>query len=261
MGLFGRKKHDATEQIDALREELVALRERLDSTDAAKSRLEENVGQLHAENGRLRDELLVQITSATSASNEATRTLAEQTASHFDEQRARLADLAVVATDAAERAAAGGQLDEETAARIAAVETQAAAAEIQAAAAEAQARSADERASSAAEQAATADERATSADERAAAVGERVDVVDGRLTQVATELANQLTELSGEIDAAATTGGGQPPGIVDQSVGLDPELVEELIDAQERLANEQARYQIAFRQDLADLADRLKRQR
>ena len=33
----------------------------------------------------------------------------------------------------------------------------------------------------------------------------------------------------------------------------------EMRDAQVKLANEQARYQIAFRQDIADLAERLKR--
>ena len=37
------------------------------------------------------------------------------------------------------------------------------------------------------------------------------------------------------------------------------DVVDELRDAQTRLAGEQARYQIAFRQDLAELADRLRR--
>jgi hypothetical protein len=74
----------------------------------------------------------------------------------------------------------------------------------------------------------------------------RLDGVDARITAVSTELAHQIDELSGEIDAA----GPHPPA---------DDVVEELRDAQTRLANEQARYQIAFRHDLADLADRLRR--
>jgi hypothetical protein len=75
----------------------------------------------------------------------------------------------------------------------------------------------------------------------------RLDDVDARITSISTELANQIDELSGEIDAVS---GGGPPA---------DEVVEELRNAQTRLANEQARYQIAFRHDLAHLADRLKR--
>lgn len=79
-------------------------------------------------------------------------------------------------------------------------------------------------------------------DERLARLADRLDQVDLRVTSIATELANQITELSGDIEAGDTAA-----------------LAEELRDAQARLANEQARYQIAFRQDLADLATRLKK--
>ena len=75
----------------------------------------------------------------------------------------------------------------------------------------------------------------------------RVAEVDARITSISVELANQISELSGDIESL---GGSEPP---------TDEIVDELRDAQTRLANEQARYQIAFRQDLADLADRLKR--
>ena len=78
-------------------------------------------------------------------------------------------------------------------------------------------------------------------------ITDRLDELDGRITSISTELANQLTELSGEIDGL---GPGEP---------ATDEGVDGLRDAQTRLANEQARYQIAFRQDLADLAARLKR--
>jgi DNA repair exonuclease SbcCD ATPase subunit len=75
----------------------------------------------------------------------------------------------------------------------------------------------------------------------------RLEEVDARITSISVELANQLSELSGDIESL---GGDEPP---------TDEIVEELRDAQTRLAGEQARYQIAFRQDLADLAERLKR--
>lgn len=78
-------------------------------------------------------------------------------------------------------------------------------------------------------------------------ITERIEELDGRITSISTELANQLTELSGDIDGL---GPSEP---------ATDEVVDELRDAQTRLASEQARYQIAFRQDLAELAARLKR--
>lgn len=78
-------------------------------------------------------------------------------------------------------------------------------------------------------------------------MAQRLDEVDRRITSISTELANQISELSGDLESL---GANEPP---------TGEIVDELRDAQSRLANEQARYQIAFRQDLADLADRLRR--
>lgn len=78
-------------------------------------------------------------------------------------------------------------------------------------------------------------------------IDDRLDQADARVTSISTELANQLTELSGDIEALSND---EAP---------TEQVVDELRDAQSRLANEQARYQIAFRQDLAELADRLKR--
>jgi chromosome segregation ATPase len=75
----------------------------------------------------------------------------------------------------------------------------------------------------------------------------RIDEVDQRLSSMGTELANQISELSGDLESL---GAGEPPA---------EHVLDELRDAQTRLANEQARYQIAFRQDLADLADRLRK--
>ena len=55
------------------------------------------------------------------------------------------------------------------------------------------------------------------------------------MTAVSTELANQLTELGHDIDGTH--------------------------EGQVKLANEQARYQIAFREDLARLAEETQRAR
>lgn len=74
------------------------------------------------------------------------------------------------------------------------------------------------------------------------AARQRLDEVDGkfisvnaRITQVGTEVTNQLGELSDDIGRAATE--------------------------QVKLAAEQARYEIQFRQDLAELADRALKRR
>lgn len=76
-------------------------------------------------------------------------------------------------------------------------------------------------------------------------ISARLDQVDARITSISNELANQITELSGDIDGLSAD-------------GQESDLVERLRDTQVQLANEQARYQIAFRQDLAHLADFLK---
>jgi tetrahydromethanopterin S-methyltransferase subunit G len=73
----------------------------------------------------------------------------------------------------------------------------------------------------------------------------RIEQVDTRITAVSNELANQITELSGDLEQ------------LDKG-GSDAEMVDRLRDTQLKLANEQARYQIAFRQDLAALADFLR---
>ena len=78
-------------------------------------------------------------------------------------------------------------------------------------------------------------------------LSDRLDTVDQRITSISTELANQITELSGDVESIAKE---HPP---------TDDIVTEMRDAQVKLANEQARYQIAFREDLADLAERLKR--
>jgi chromosome segregation ATPase len=103
-----------------------------------------------------------------------------------------------------------------------------------------------------------------------AAEQERVadrDRVDTRLTELSTTITDQLHELSGglqtqeerlaafraELEALAAE---PEPGSEDDGAQL-----EELRAGQARIANEVARHEIAFQQELAALADRLMRQR
>lgn len=84
-----------------------------------------------------------------------------------------------------------------------------------------------------------------SVSEQVQSISARLDQVDARITSISNELANQITELSSDIDGLSAD-------------GHESDLVERLRETQVQLANEQARYQIAFRQDLAHLADFLK---
>jgi DNA repair exonuclease SbcCD ATPase subunit len=83
-------------------------------------------------------------------------------------------------------------------------------------------------------------------------ISKRLDDLDARITSVSTELANQISELGGEIDTLQKRAEAEP---------MADEVADMLRDSQERLASEQARYQIAFREDLAKLAEQLRRPR
>ena len=78
---------------------------------------------------------------------------------------------------------------------------------------------------------------------------ERLTVIEQRLVSLGNELAHQIHEMGNEIEKLASRE-------TDGSLG---EIAESLRMTQVRLAQEQARYEIAFRQDLAALADQLQR--
>lgn len=88
--------------------------------------------------------------------------------------------------------------------------------------------------------AADLDELRTALTQQVAKLADRLDAIDARVTAISTELAAQLTELGVETDATG-------------------ELAVALQNAQARLTNEQARYQIAFREDLAELAGEIRK--
>ncbi|MFZ9483465.1 MAG: hypothetical protein ACO3AV_11250 [Ilumatobacteraceae bacterium] len=97
-------------------------------------------------------------------------------------------------------------------------------------------------------------ERVATTDNATRGLHDRITALDSRLTSVSTELTNQLTELGRDIDALAALAPNGP-------VVADPvseQRIDEIRDGQVRLAAEQARYEIAFRQDLATLAEQIR---
>ena len=97
---------------------------------------------------------------------------------------------------------------------------------------------------------ASLEDRPVVADPRLEEFAGKLAELDARVTSVSTELANQVSELGHDIDALAGGRNGTSPSEA---------VLVELRDGQVRLANEQARYQIAFREDLARLAQQLRR--
>jgi len=83
------------------------------------------------------------------------------------------------------------------------------------------------------------------------ATADRLNVIEQRLVSMGNELSHQLHEMGNEIDRL-----GQNTGD-----GASAEILDALRSTQTKLAQEQARYEIAFRQDLAALADQLRRSR
>lgn len=94
-------------------------------------------------------------------------------------------------------------------------------------------------------------ERVSATDHTARQNTELVAALDQRLSNISTELANQLSELGRDIDALAE--------LPTDTSGLTDEQVEAIRNSQVKLANEQARYEIAFRQDLAVLAEQVRK--
>lgn len=87
-------------------------------------------------------------------------------------------------------------------------------------------------------------------DQRVTELDGKVISLGARITQVGTEVTHQLGELSGDIDKL-----GARTDEIATTIGDLPEQVEAVRSDQARLANEQARYEIRFSQDLAEVAD------
>lgn len=101
------------------------------------------------------------------------------------------------------------------------------------------------------------------------ALTEATSAIDARVTGVSMELANQLTELGRDIDElnrrtteSAADGGATGIDTAELEARITERLdaaIDDVLDSTERLAAEQARYEIRFRADLAELAERIRR--
>lgn len=101
-------------------------------------------------------------------------------------------------------------------------------------------------------------ERVDTTEATARKTSEQLTAIEHRMSAVSIELANQIGELGRDLDGNRNSSNGDAPS--DNGNGhLTAELLAELQHAQVRLAAEQARYEIAFRQDLATLAEHVRR--
>jgi phosphate uptake regulator len=80
-------------------------------------------------------------------------------------------------------------------------------------------------------------------------IGDRLAGLESRVSGMGSELSRQLHELGSEIEELSKR--AEDTGVA--------EAMDALKATQVRLANEQARYEITFRHDLASLADQLLR--
>ena len=87
----------------------------------------------------------------------------------------------------------------------------------------------------------------------------RLNGLDARIVQVGHEVTHQLGELSGDIDTLSARS-NQLATDMGELTAL-PQMVDGVKSDQARLANEQARYEIAFRQDLAEIVEMLTKRR
>lgn len=231
MGLFRKKKEDNT-QLDSLRTELESMRDRLDGADRVNADLETRLTTLDQSNANFEH----RFEKIESASEVETKPLLVSTPTPppppppADEGGAGVID--------------EGKLDE-IASQLEELSTTVAAHYTEL--------------SSGREQMDAVD----GLNERFGEIAEQVSTVDLRVTNVSFELANQLTELSRDIEAISEQRGAsteQPSA--NPSAAIDERIDSALDNVREttqKLAAEQARYEIQFREDLADLADRLRR--
>ncbi len=250
MGLF-RKKNEDNSHLEALRAEVDSMRERLDSADRANAELAERLSSLDQSNAAFEqrfdkvDNLSVHV-----------QELAERTGKVEQEERAPLL-VSTPTPPPPPPVVESTSIDEDRLAELATkLEELSATVAVQ-----------YTESTAGREQMDAVDDL----NERFGEIAERVSTIDSRVTNVSFELANQLTELSRDIEAIneqrsstidprSASSNAAIDGAIDDLIEdqIDSAL-DEVRDTTEKLAVEQARYEIQFRADLADLADRLRR--
>ena len=247
MGLFSKKKADDP-QIDALRTEINSMRERLDGADRANSELEARLNTLDHSNTDFEQRVEQRFEKVDSLTVHV-QELAEQTEVLEQAERPPLVSTPMPPppTEQETTAIDNGRLGE-LANQLEELSVTVAAQYLQSPAGREQMDAVDE------------------LNERFGEIAERVSTIDTRVTNVSFELANQLTELSRDIEAINEQRSASVEQPSASRTAASDEQIEDQIDlalesvrvTTEKLAAEQARYEIQFREDLADLADRLR---
>lgn len=228
MGLFSKKSTTSNADMQALRAELADVKARLEASEQNRATVENRLSALAA-------------ALATPPQSPIESDLAERIeaiAARLDVGLAGVDPMLVARVDALTAKIAAGSVTEplmlarldEVAARVANID-------------------------GASEQIAQVAERLAAIDSAGRVTAEQVALLEQRLSAVSTELTNQLNELGNDIDGLAAQQ-NQPAAA---GAAVDPEVLDDLRVAQVRLAAEQARYEIAFRQDLALLAEQVRR--
>jgi DNA repair exonuclease SbcCD ATPase subunit len=234
MGLFRKRNEDST-QLDSLRTELDSMRERLDGADRTNAVLETRLTAIDQSNETFEQRLEK---AETVSQAEPTPLLVSTPAPPPPPPAGNIGAAAINEGDLNEIA---GQL-EELSVTVAAHYTELSAGRAQM-------------------------DAVDGLNERFGEIAEQISTIDVRVTNVSFELANQLTELSRDIEAVSeqrSASTEQPPitpvaAIEDQIEDQIDSALDEVRESAERLAAEQARYEIQFREDLADLAERMRR--
>jgi chromosome segregation ATPase len=284
MGLFNRRA-ETKKELDALRAELTRMSARLHWSEEENRRLEEDLGHLGSAHERLTAQIGTveqqvagveqQVVSVAGSIGPAIDSAVVQAASaadlevirielarigdlssHVEQLRETIAahQLAAASTDDAtsrEQAALAARLDELAGALARQQEQIADVALVATDAAERTDAAMDELRSTIKRD--TSSQRDTEVRSQLGQLAEKMGAIDSRVNQVSLELTNQLTELSADLDRASAR--ADAVEMVEQLTAR----IDDVTGGQQRLATEQARYAIQFREDLADLADRLRR--
>jgi len=227
--------------VERLADQLTELQQRVGEHAAVASELDglnERIGQLQAQAGNS-DEVRAQLTQLAERTEQIAQ-VAEHTSSTdaLAEQIAQLAERTEQVAHVAERATSIDALADQIAQLT-------------------------ERSASTdglAQQLAQLAERVALSANDAREAREQSTALEARVSSVGTELANQLSELGKEIDALAAQREAEAatPAVAPMQAQVSDEVLATIRAGQARLANEQARYEIAFREDLATLAEQVR---
>jgi chromosome segregation ATPase len=278
MGLFRKKTGDA-EQIATLKAEMVTLRERLDDADRHKTELLAKIDTVDQSSTAL-NQRVDSLDTTNAALDERVGSVGSQVTAAATQHAGTVSELSAQVEKLAERlttskpqvpppppAAVVDPRVDELASRLGDLDAfQERITELACNVETLQVSASGKDESQTAQDTAPDTEELDELRSQMAEITDKMQTIDSRMTNVSIELANQLTELSNDLELLID----QPDAPLHDVNQLQLELegrVDDQVDkamgeiqiSTERLAQEQARYEIKFREDLAELADRLRR--